>query len=135
MRIARSSNAGSWLAFGTCVLPTALDLVTALSVPQSDENASWSGGGYLFNAIFVLALLSFAAVGLLIAIKGRGGVISRLLLAIGLKLGRGRPDGVPGRGHPRPARQSAGGYRGGARVVRVAAGDRAHRNVPDPAVS
>ena len=61
--------------------------MTALSVPQSDENASWSGGGYLFNAIFVLALLSFAAVGLLIAIKGRGGVISRLLLAIGLSWG------------------------------------------------
>ena len=87
MRIARSSNAGSVLAFGTCVVLTALDLVTGVSVHESDENASWSGGGYLFNALFVLALLSFAAVGLLIAIKGRGGVISRLLLAIGLSWG------------------------------------------------
>ena len=103
MRIARSSNAGSWLAFGTCVLPTALDLVTALSVPQSDENASWSGGGYLFNAIFVLALLSFAAVGLLIAIKGRGGVISRLLLAIGLSWGVADLTAYPDAGiHARP---------------------------------
>ncbi len=103
MRIARSSTAGSWLAFGTCVVLTALDLVTGLSVHESDGNSSWSGGGYLFNALFVLALLSFAVVGLLIAIKGRGGVISRLLLAIGLSWGVADLTAYPDVGiHARP---------------------------------
>ena len=103
MRIARSSNTGSWLAFAACVLLTVTDLVTAVSVHEADESGSWSGGGYLFNALFVTALLSFPAVGLLIAIKGHGGVISRLLLAIGVSWGIANttayPDGVV---HARP---------------------------------
>ena len=70
---------------------------------QADENASWSGGGYLFNALFVIGLLSFPAVGLLIAIKGRGGVISRLLLAIGLCWGIANLTAYPDTGiHARP---------------------------------
>ena len=87
MGTARSSNAGAWLAFAACVLLTVADLVTALSAHEADGSGSWSGGGYLFNALFVTALLSFPAVGLLIAIKGRGGKISKLLLAIGVSWG------------------------------------------------
>jgi len=56
-----------------------------------------------YFALFVTALLSFPAVGLLIAIKGHGGVISRLLLAIGVSWGIANttayPDGVV---HARP---------------------------------
>ena len=103
MRIARSSNTGSWLAFAACVLLTATDLVTALSVHEADGSGSWSGGGYLFNALFVTALLSFPAVGLLIAIKGHGGVISRLLLAIGVSWGIANTTAYPDRVvHARP---------------------------------
>lgn len=103
MRIARFPYAGSWLAFGGCVLLTAIDLVTALSVHEADQNSSWSGGGYTFNAVFVLALLSFPAVGLLIAVKGHGGVISRLLLAIGLCWGVANMTAYPDVGiHARP---------------------------------
>src|SRR5262249_21844108 len=103
MRAERRPAIGAWIAFAACVLLTAADLVTGLSVQQSETNSSWSGGGYLFNALFVIALLSFPAVGLLIAIKGRGGVISRLLLAIGLCWGVANTTAYPDVGiHARP---------------------------------
>ena len=95
MRTARASNAGSWAVFLACVVLTAFDLLTGLSADQADSSSSWSGGGYLFNALFVTALLSFPAVGLLIAIKGRGGVISKLLLAIGVWWGIANTTAYP----------------------------------------
>jgi hypothetical protein len=60
-----------------------------------DSSSSWSGGGYAFNALFLTALHSFPAVGLLIAIKGRGGVISKLLLAIGVSWGIANTTAYP----------------------------------------
>jgi hypothetical protein len=103
MAAARRRATGAWIAFGACVALTVADLVTALSVRTTDENASWAGGGYLFNALFVISLLSFPAVGLLIAIKGHDGVISRLLLTIGLCWGVADLTAYPDVGiHARP---------------------------------
>ncbi len=85
---ARRSRALAWVVFALCVALFIVSIVFGwLSVGLHESSASWSGGGFLANALFVVAVFAFPVVGLLIATLRPGNRIGWLLLAIGVGWG------------------------------------------------
>jgi hypothetical protein len=85
---ARGPQAAAWLAFMVCVGLWVVSLVFGwLSRGVDSTGASWSSGGFLANALFVVSLFPFPLTGLVIVTRRPGNRIGWLLLAIGLAWG------------------------------------------------
>lgn len=86
-RGSRALTASAWAAFALCVALWAVALVFGWLSRSLESSTSWSGGGFLPIALFVIALFAFPVTGLLIATRRPGNRIGWLLLAIGLGWG------------------------------------------------
>src|SRR6476469_9290594 len=85
---ARLSVVAAWAAFAVCAALFAVSVGFGwLSRSLAGGDASWSGGGILATALFVVAVFAFPVVGLLIATRRPGNRIGWLLLAIGIGWG------------------------------------------------
>jgi hypothetical protein len=84
----RGRRALAWGVFGLCLALWIVSLGFGwLARSLEPSNASWSGGGYLSNALFVVAVFTFPVVGVLIATRRPGNRIGWLLLLIGVGWG------------------------------------------------
>ncbi len=86
-RGSRALTATAWAAFALCVALWAVALVFGWLSRSLAAATSWSGGGFLPIALFVIALSTFPVTGLLISTRRPGNRIGWLLLAIGLGWG------------------------------------------------
>ncbi len=85
---ARLSVVAAWAAFAVCLALFGVSVGFGwLSRSLAGGDVSWSGGGILANALFVLAVFTFPVVGLVIATRRPGNRIGWILLAIGLGWG------------------------------------------------
>ncbi len=85
---ARLSRAAAWAAFAVCVALFGVSVGFGwLSRTLAGGDVSWSGGGVLATALFVVAVFTYPVAGLLIATRRPGNRIGWILLAIGLGWG------------------------------------------------
>ncbi len=85
---ARRLTVAAWLAFVLCVFLWGEGIAFGwISRSVENSDASWSGGGFLPNLLFVVAVFPFPVTGVLIATRRPGNRIGWLLLAIGVGWG------------------------------------------------
>ena len=114
----------AWAVFGLCVVLWIGALAFGwLSRGIESSNASWSGGGFLANALFVIAVLAFPVTGVLIATRRPGNRIGWLLLLIGIGWGLANvssySDYVIRLHHPHPGAAALGAIGGTAWIVPI----------------
>jgi hypothetical protein len=114
----------AWAVFGLCVVLW-IGAITFgwLSREIESSNASWSGGGFLATALFVIAVLTFPVTGVLIATRRPGNRIGWLLLLIGVGWGLANvssySDYVIRLHHPHPGAAALGAIGGTAWIVPI----------------